>query len=293
MAHRVITLTDGQISSVEVNSSAPRPPGNHLVAAMEPLDRKLFRDLWRLRGQVLAIALVIGSGVAVLTMSLSTLYFARGDRGEPITSGTASPTSSPTVKRAPEILVPRIAALPGVRSVETRVSEYATLDIEGFIEPVIGRIRVDPRKRTNRCSTVWRCARAEAYHPRPAGRGGGQRNLRPRARPRNRVTASRPFSTDTSGASEIVGTALSPEFSYAMAPGALMPDDKRFGVIWMGHEALAAAFDLEGAFNDLALGITRQADPQALVASPWTACWNATAVKAPTRAKTRSPTGSS
>ena len=37
------------------------------------LDRKLLRDLWRLRGQVLAIGLVIASGVGLLVMSLTSL----------------------------------------------------------------------------------------------------------------------------------------------------------------------------------------------------------------------------
>ncbi len=40
---------------------------------MRALDRKVLRDLARMRGQVLAVALVIASGVAVLVMSLSTL----------------------------------------------------------------------------------------------------------------------------------------------------------------------------------------------------------------------------
>jgi len=40
---------------------------------MRALDRKLYRDLWRLRSQVLSIAMVVGSGVAVLVMSLATL----------------------------------------------------------------------------------------------------------------------------------------------------------------------------------------------------------------------------
>ena len=32
-----------------------------------------------------------------------------------------------------------------------------------------------------------------------------------------------------------------------------MPDDKRFGVFWMEPRALAAAFDMDGAFNDVVL----------------------------------------
>ena len=37
-----------------------------------PLDRKLLRDLWSLKGQALAISLVIGAGVAMFIMYLST-----------------------------------------------------------------------------------------------------------------------------------------------------------------------------------------------------------------------------
>jgi putative ABC transport system permease protein len=65
----------------------------------------------------------------------------------------------------------------------------------------------------------------------------------------------------------VVGTALSPEFVYAIGPGALMPDDLRFGILWMGEEALAAAFDLDGAFNSVSLSLLRGADPEAVVAA--------------------------
>ena len=40
---------------------------------MAVLLTKTGRDLWRLRGQVLAVALVVASGVALLVMSLSAL----------------------------------------------------------------------------------------------------------------------------------------------------------------------------------------------------------------------------
>ena len=39
---------------------------------LRPLDRKLLRDLWTLKGQALAISLVIGAGVAMFIMYLST-----------------------------------------------------------------------------------------------------------------------------------------------------------------------------------------------------------------------------
>ena len=49
----------------------------------------------------------------------------------------------------------------------------------------------------------------------------------------------------------VVGIALSPEFVFATRPGDPIPDDSRYGLMWMGRKALAAAFDMEGAFNDI------------------------------------------
>ena len=45
-----------------------------------------------------------------------------------------------TLRRAPERLVTRLAAIPGVQNVDTRISKPAVLDVEGFEEPVIGQI---------------------------------------------------------------------------------------------------------------------------------------------------------
>ena len=64
---------------------------------------------------------------------------------------------------------------------------------------------------------------------------------------------------------KIVGLALSPEFVYALAPGAIMPDEARFGVVWMGRTALAAAYDLDGAFNSISLTLTRGTEPRAVI----------------------------
>jgi putative ABC transport system permease protein len=62
-----------------------------------------------------------------------------------------------------------------------------------------------------------------------------------------------------------VGTALSPEYVYTIRYGALVPDDKRYGVFWMGRQALASAFDMEGAFNDVALDLAPGADEQEVI----------------------------
>jgi len=226
------------------------------------LHRKLERDLWRLRGQVLAVALVIASGVAVLVMSLGTLqsleqtadtYYERS-RFADVFAG---------VKRAPERMAGRIAALPGVQAVETRISRFALLDFPHFPEPVIGQLVSLPDE-------------GPPLLNRPTLRAG--RWLDPERV--DEVMVSEPFAEahdlapgDAVAAVlnghrrelRVVGTVLSPEFVYAIGPGALMPDDQRFGILWMGRRALAAAFDLEGAFDDVSLALERGADARAVI----------------------------
>ena len=223
---------------------------------MRALNRKLLRDLWRLRGQVLAIALVIASGVAVLVMSLTALEALQGT-AEAYYERYRFAQVFASVKRAPERLASRIAALPGVQAVETRIVELAILDIEGFAEPVIGTLASIPE-------------RGEPQLNRLALRQG--RFVAP-GRP-DEVVISESFSeghglgpgdhlhaimNGHKRRLDVVGVALSPEYVYSIGPGALMPDDQRFGVLWMGEEALAAAYDLDGAFNDVALSLLRGA----------------------------------
>ncbi len=229
---------------------------------MRALNKKLVRNLWKLRGQVLAIAVVIASGVAVLVMSLSALqaltetteaYYERQRFGEVFAS----------VKRAPQRLLEQIRTIPGVRSVDDRIKYLATLSIEGFEEPVIGQLVSIPehgQPHLNRL--VLRAGRlVSPGHP-------------------DEVVLSEPFAEaqnlqpgDTFKALmnsnlrtlTVVGVALSPEYVYTIGPGALMPDDKRFGVLWLGREALEAAYDLDGAFNDLSLGLLHGTNPQSVI----------------------------
>jgi putative ABC transport system permease protein len=63
----------------------------------------------------------------------------------------------------------------------------------------------------------------------------------------------------------IVGTALSPEFVYTVGPGDLMPDDRRYGIIWMSEKALASAYDLDGAFSSVSVKLQRDASERDVI----------------------------
>ncbi len=223
---------------------------------MRALDRKLLRDLWRIKGQALAIALVIGAGVATFVMSMGTLDSLEQTRAAYYERYRFAEVFA-LVKRAPELLAERIAGIPGVKMMETRIVKDVTLDIPGLEEPATGRlISIPERGEPHLNALVIRSGRsvapgrpdevviseafAEAHGFGPGDHlfamvNGHKRKL------------------------DIVGIGLSPEYVYSLAPGVLLPDDKRFGVLWMGHETLAAAFDLEGAFNDVTLTLLRDA----------------------------------
>jgi putative ABC transport system permease protein len=226
------------------------------------LQRKLYRDLWRLRGQVLAIALVMASGVGVLVMALTTVesleetavaYYERNRFADVFAQ----------VERAPEHLAARLRQIPGVQAVETRVVRTAVLDVEGFEEPVIGQLVSLPEGEALRLNRLTlrqgRLPRAaapdEAVLLEPFAKAHG---LDPGDRLRAVVNGRWRELT-------VVGVALSPEFVYAIGPGSLMPDNRRYGIVWLGHEALQAAYDLDGAFNHASLSLLRGTDPAAVV----------------------------
>ncbi len=88
----------------------------------------------------------------------------------------------------------------------------------------------------------------------------------------------------------VVGTALSPEFIQQMRPGSAFPDYKRYGVMWMARRALGQAYDMQGAFNDLTLGLHPNADSQT-TSTALTSCSSHMEDWAPTRTRTSSRTG--
>ncbi|MGH9309095.1 MAG: ABC transporter permease [Vicinamibacterales bacterium] len=219
---------------------------------IRPLDRKLLRDLVALKGQALAIGLVIAAGVAMFIMYLSTFHSLRLTQQTYYDRYRFAHVFA-ALTRAPLFVRDRAAEIPGVARVDARVVVDVTLDVPGLREPASGRligIDVPPRPMLN--DLFLRRGR----YPAP-GRS-------------DEVLVSEAFSNarglglgDRIGAVingrrrdlELVGVALSPEYIYSIRPGELVPDDSRFGIFWMDGRALAAAFNMEGGFNNLALTI--------------------------------------
>ena len=168
-----------------------------------------------------------------------------------------------SLKRAPLSLGSRIASIPGVSQAETRVVVDVTLDVEGLAEPATGRLVSVPDRQRQILNDVALSAGRYIEAGRPdeviVSEGFAQAHL---LRPGSTVRA---ILNGRRRDLEIVGIGLSPEYIYTIRPGDLMPDDKRFGVFWMERRALAAAFDMEGGFNDVALTLMPGTEPDAVI----------------------------
>jgi len=220
---------------------------------MKALDKKLWRDLWLMKGQVLAIVLVIVSGVATFVMFISVMHSLNKTR-DAFYRDFAFAEVFGSLKRAPESLKERIAEIPGVNLVETRVAADVKLDIKGFNEPVTARLMSVPNNgrpllnriylRTGRMvdsskdnEVVVSESFAEAHGFKPGDSFGAVINGRWKTL-------------------AITGIALSPEFVLQVKPGGISPDFKRYGILWMSREAVGTAYDMDGAFNDVVLTLT-------------------------------------
>lgn len=218
------------------------------VFSLHPLDRKLLRDLWRMRGQAVAIALVAMCGIAsFVTMRGAYEALLASQAGYYEHYRFADVFAN--LKRAPATLLARVRDIPGVNQADGRVVFDASLDVPGLDEPASGRL----------VSLPERAGGLNRIHIR-AGR-------QPQAGSRNEVVASEAFCEANglrpgdslqaiiNGRKErlrIVGVGISPEY-VSEIKGNSFPDNRRFGVLWMDHEALAGALDMRDGFNDLAV----------------------------------------
>src|SRR5512146_3242542 len=107
------------------------------------LDRKLWRDLARIKGQALAVALVVACGLAMMIMARSLIYSLESTRREYYEANRFAEVFA-QLKRAPNSLAQEVAQIPGVATVQPAISVQVTLDIAGLDEPASGMVRSLP-----------------------------------------------------------------------------------------------------------------------------------------------------
>ena len=223
------------------------------MSGLRPMHLKVLRDLWHLRSQMAAVAVVMACGIAMF-VSLRSMHGWLRDTQTRYYEAYRFADVFANARRAPASLQRRLAAIPGAAAVRTRVVMDVTLDLPGLDEPGTGRLVGIPETRAPMLNDLYlrsgrwiepgqadevlaseAFARANGLAPGdsiPAVLHGRWQRLR------------------------VVGIALSPEYIYEIRGlGDIFPDNRRFGVLWMGERALGAAFQMEGAFNDVAIAL--------------------------------------
>jgi putative ABC transport system permease protein len=228
---------------------------------MRAIHRKVLRDVTRNAGQVAAVTSVIAAGVATF-VTMRTSYNALVRSQAAYYSQYRFADVFASVRRAPESLTRRLARLPGVAEIDTRLVYPVTLDVPGLAEPAAGRLISLPEGREPRLNRIHlRSGRLPGAHDEVAVSEAfaGANHLRPgdtlHGILNSRWTELR-----------IVAVAISPEYVYEVQGGGFFPDSQRFGVLWMARDAIEAAFNMTGAFNDLSIRLAPGFPEPALIA---------------------------
>jgi putative ABC transport system permease protein len=226
------------------------------------LDRKLFRDLSQMKGQAAAIALVVAAGVATFVNSRTILYSLEVTRSTFYERYHFADVFA-RAKRVPDALIDRLREVPGVAQLETRVVEGVTLDVPGLEEPAVGLLISLPVIRQPALNQVY------LRRGRQLTLGRDDQVLASEAFTKaNHLDVGDSVTAIINGRRkelEIVGIAFSPEYVFQIKPGDMLPDPEHFGILWMEHEALSNAYDMDGAFNDVTFSLQRGASAEEVI----------------------------
>ena len=214
------------------------------------LDRKLLRDLNRMKGQAVAVSLVMACGLAMLIMSRSLIHSLESTRQEYYEAHRFADVFA-HLKRAPNALAARLAEVPGVGTVQAGISVQVTLDLAGLDEPASGLVRSLPDFGPPELNRLF--LRTGSWLP-PGSRG--EVLVSEAFAEANHLYPGDKLAMLLNGRRKefrITGIVLSPEIIFEARPGASLPDNRTYGTFWMPYKEVATAFDLYGAFNYLTL----------------------------------------
>jgi len=233
---------------------------------VKALDRKLLRDLRAMWSQALTIVLVVASGMAGFITTLSAVDSLALERDRFYAQARFADVFA-GVKRAPLALAATLRRLPGVADVQTSVEVAVRAQIEGRSDPVIGQlIGVDARQPMRMNRVVLRGSATPASPGPPLADGSIPAWVSESFARANGLSPGARLSALINGRRRtlvMTAVALSPEYVFAGLWG--MPDQRGFGVFWVDREALAAAYDMSGAFNRVAVKLAPQADERAVI----------------------------
>ena len=184
------------------------------------LQRKLWRDLWHLRGNVVAIAMVIAAGVASFVTSIATHESLQITRDRYYAQQRFADVFA-TLVRAPDDVADQLREIPGVDALDARVVAPLSLELPDFDDPIKGQALGIPAGQEPLTNALYlragRLLDPARSHEAIVASGFADAHA---LGPGDTLTA---IINGRRQKLEIVGVADSPEFIYVIPPGTLFP----------------------------------------------------------------------
>jgi putative ABC transport system permease protein len=228
---------------------------------MSILARKLLRTIGRTRGQFFALVLVISLGVMIyISMNMAYLNLSRSQQRFYQENRFADYTF--VVARAPESVVARVEAVPGVVKATGRIQKdvhivkegnrWATGRMTGYPLPLEGEVNS-----LQLLSGSW-------FDLESPDRIGVL--VDPQYAQANGITPGREIEVIANGrkiALTVTGVATSPEFVYPLKDaGSLIPEPERFGIIMVPQAHAQQILGLSGQINQILVDLAPGADEE-------------------------------
>lgn len=238
--------------------------------------RLLFSDLMRLWKQGIAIVVLLACGISTLIMSTTTIRSLEASRDHYYSHYRFAHLWA-SVVRAPDAILDRILDIPGVTRASGRIVRQAILDFPDSTEPITARlVSIEtPRTSTNPSNTSDPELQPQTFHQELDDLYIRQGRLPLVGSSLTEAVVSELFAQahqlklgDTLHANlggkqqkiEIVGIGLSPDSIYVVQPGLLLSDNRLYGILWIPRKSLEAAWNMEGAWNHLAVEIENESN---------------------------------
>ncbi len=231
---------------------------------MKALDHKLLREVRGHVGMLLAVTSIIAVGVACLvTMAFSYLNLSEAKRLYYAQCRMAD--FSVDLKKVPLTELSALAAMPEVAEVRPRIQQYITVDLPGVPEPLSGLALSLPDRRKPILDDI--VLRQGGYF---SDRRDNEVIVNEQFARAHRLQPGQWIHLLLNNRQQelfIVGTAISSEFVYLLAPGAITPDAEHFGVFYLKRSYAEEVFDFKGSANQVLgrLGAAAHGSPRDLL----------------------------
>lgn len=215
---------------------------------MSVLDRKLLREV---RGQV-TMLLAITSIIAVGTMCF--VYMRASYHNLTLAKFRYYTQCRMAdfwieVKKAPLAELPRLEAIPGVTAIRPRIHFDATVDLERVAAPLNGTVLSLPDLRKPVINDI--VIQSGGYF---TDRRDNEVIVNSAFARQHAITPGQTIHLILNNRKQelhVVGTAISSEFVYTVAPGSIAPDPAHFGIFYLKRSFAEDVFDFSGATNQI------------------------------------------